>query len=171
MMERAKASGKARMIGVSNYPAQLLREMKTYATVMPAVNQLELHPRFTTPTLQIAAKELGCILTGYGMVHSVKMAGVGLENEQTIKRIAEKHATSALSIVLAWASQKGIVVIPRTADVGHMKMNLASLDLELTADEIVAIDKLDRNHPYYWLPEATLQTIAPRLQTCNSGFV
>eukprot|EP01048_Picozoa_sp_COSAG05_P001527 COSAG05_NODE_52_length_23775_cov_49.471110_2_plen_323_part_00 len=63
-LEAAQKAGKCKYIGVSNYPPALLEEMKGYATVLPAVNQLELHPRFSSPALRKLAKEMGIVLTG-----------------------------------------------------------------------------------------------------------
>lgn len=70
-LEKALTDGKVKHIGVSNYPAELLLEMKEYATVMPAVNQLELHPRHAAVELQKVAKEMGVVLTAYGTGNSV----------------------------------------------------------------------------------------------------
>ena len=64
-MEAALKAGKCKYIGVSNYPAELLDEMAEYAEIMPAVNQLELHPRYASPGLQATAKKHGVVLTGY----------------------------------------------------------------------------------------------------------
>lgn len=71
-LEQAHAAGKCKFIGVSNYPPALLREMEGYATqCMPCINQLELHPRFSSPSLRSYAEETGLVLTGYGTGNSV----------------------------------------------------------------------------------------------------
>ena len=65
-LELAHQAGQARFIGVSNYSAELLLEMKTYATILPAVNQVEFHPRFAPKSLLRVAAEMGVTLVGYG---------------------------------------------------------------------------------------------------------
>lgn len=72
-LEEAHAAGKCKFIGVSNYPPALLREMEGYATrCMPCINQLELHPRFSSPSLRSYAEATGLVLTGYGTGNSVR---------------------------------------------------------------------------------------------------
>ncbi len=71
-LEEARAAGKCKFIGVSNYSPALIREMETYAIdCMPCVNQLELHPRFSSPSLRSYAEQTGLVLTGYGSGNSV----------------------------------------------------------------------------------------------------
>merc|ERR1712176_869729 len=62
-LEEAQRKGLAKHIGVANYPAELLLEMKEYATIKPVVNQLELHPRYSSPELRKVAKEMEVVLT------------------------------------------------------------------------------------------------------------
>lgn len=69
-MEKALKAGKCKMIGVSNYPAPLIAEMDSYATVMPAMNQLEFNPRFASPAVQEACNKRGIKLTAYGTCFS-----------------------------------------------------------------------------------------------------
>jgi diketogulonate reductase-like aldo/keto reductase len=72
-LEEAHAAGKCRYIGVSNYSPALLREMEGYSSrCMPCVNQLELHPRFSSPALRAYAQQTGIVLTGYGSGNSVR---------------------------------------------------------------------------------------------------
>lgn len=70
-LEKAHKAGKAKMIGVSNYPANVLEEMTTYAEIMPAVNQIEFHPSNQQPKVMAAAKKLGVQILGYAMCHDV----------------------------------------------------------------------------------------------------
>ena len=155
-LEAAKASGKARMIGVSNYPAALLREMKDYATVMPAVNQIECHPRFASPDVRAAAADLGCVVAGYGLMHAVAL---GLENAPPVRTAAKRLRATPHAVVLKWALARGVVALPRSADAVHMRANLEAVDLDLTDDDLADIDDLDEDHPYYWWPAPTKATV------------
>lgn len=157
-MEQALADKKCKYIGVSNYPAELLEEMKEYATVMPAVNQLELHPRFASPKLQAVAKELGVVLTAYGSGTSLNMK----DNEKvmnTMERIAKKNGRSVTAVNLCWTLQKGIAVIPRSASEEHIKENLQALDFKLSDEDMAELDQLDEAYPYYWNPVASVNAL------------
>lgn len=147
-LEEARAAGKCRFIGVSNYPPQLVAAMAAYATVMPAINQLELHPSFSSPSLQAMAKQMGMVLTAYGSGNSV-----AIEKSPVIAAIAQQRGTSAVAVVLQWTAQKGICIIPRTTVPAHMAENLQAPDAApLTEGDVAAIDALNRAHCYYWWP-------------------
>jgi 2,5-diketo-D-gluconate reductase A len=147
-LEAARVAGKARFIGVSNYPAALVQSMASNVSVMPAVNQLELHPRFSSPTLRAYASESGMALTAYGSGNSAN-----IEKNVVVARIAADYHTTPIDIVLRWTLQKGIAVIPRTATPAHMVANLASAAAPaLTKAEVAQLDALNEDHPYYWHP-------------------
>ena len=92
-LEEAQKAGKCKYIGVSNYQCGLLKEMEEYATVMPAVNQLELHPRFSSPELRELAAEMGVVLTGYGSGNSLI-----IEKSPAIAAIAKKVGKSPMQV-------------------------------------------------------------------------
>eukprot|EP00040_Diaphanoeca_grandis_P028353 m.164091 g.164091 ORF g.164091 m.164091 type:complete len:376 (+) comp31321_c0_seq1:92-1219(+) len=147
-LENAKRTGQAKYIGVSNYTPELLEEMEQYAEIMPAVNQLELHPKYASPKLQEVAKRLGVVLTGYGQGHYV-----GIDNNDIVNTLAVNHAKSSIQIVLRWMTQLGIVAVPRSHNPQHMAENLNIFDFELSDEEVELISTLNENHPFYWNPE------------------
>lgn len=149
-LEAARVTGKARFIGVSNYSAATIREMEAYATVMPAVDQLELHPRFANPTLRAYASSVGMALTAYGSGNSARIEA---RKSDLFARIATAHGSTPTSVVLQWTLQHGIAVIPRSATPSHIAANLAAESAPaLSADEVKALDELNADHPYYWHP-------------------
>lgn len=153
-LEEAKQNGKCRFIGVSNYPPLLIRAMESYATTMPAVNQLELHPRFSSPSLRAFARESGMVLMAYGTGNSVAIAK-RMGREEVVRRIAQIRGLSALAVVLRWTLQHGIAVLPRSADPAHIADNLRMANdeaLVLSDLEMSEIDELNEAHPYYWWP-------------------
>jgi len=153
-MEKALADGKAKMIGVSNYPAPMIHEMTTYANVMPAVNQLEFHPRFASPAVLEACKEHGIVCTAYGTVTSTL-----IDKSPVVANIGKKMGLTPVQTVIRWTVQKGVMAIPRSKDPAHQLENLKALEgPDISPEDMAAIDALHENHPYYWLPEATLQT-------------
>jgi 2,5-diketo-D-gluconate reductase A len=132
-----------RYIGVSNYSAELLLEMKRYATIFPAVNQLELHPRYSSPTLRKVAAELGMVLTGYGTGNSV-----ALEQHPTVKEIADSVGRSPTAVVLRWTVQRGVAAIPRSGQPEHIRENLNCVSWTLSDDAMSKLDALEEDHPY-----------------------
>ena len=141
--EEARAAGKCRFIGVSNYSPYLLRGMEAYATVQPAVNQLELHPRASSPALRSLAASMGMALTAYGSGNSV-----ALEKCPLVAAIAQAHGTSPLKVVLAWTLQRGAGIIPRSATPANMRDNLTAGQLKLSAEELATLDGKNEAHFY-----------------------
>jgi len=147
-LEEALAAGKCRAIGVSNYPLALLRSMESYAEVQPAVNQLEFHPTFSSPSLQAYANSTGMVLTAYGSGNMV-----GIEKSPVVAALASARGISPVSLILRWTLQKGAVIIPRSSKPVNQKSNLETLAIPpLTPNEMAQLDALNRAHPYYWSP-------------------
>ena len=152
-LEEAHTAGKTRFIGVSNYTTRQCAAMAAYATVMPAVNQLELHPRASSPALRAAATAEGMVIIAYGSCNSV-----ALEKSPVVAAIATRRGVSPLAVVLRWTLHKGVVIIPRTANVKHMEdnMKVAMGGEPLCEADVAALDALNEAHFYYWLPAASL---------------
>lgn len=147
-LEEAKAAGKARFIGVSNFPPYLLREMESFAEVAPAVNQLELHPRASAPALRALAASSGMALTAYGTGNSV-----AIERSPVVAAIAAARGTTPIDVVIRWTLARGVTVIPRTASAAHLRENLASAAAgPLAAEDLAQLDALNAAHYYYWEP-------------------
>eukprot|EP00928_Gymnodinium_smaydae_P040489 TRINITY_DN27455_c0_g2_i1.p1 TRINITY_DN27455_c0_g2~~TRINITY_DN27455_c0_g2_i1.p1 ORF type:complete len:367 (+),score=36.17 TRINITY_DN27455_c0_g2_i1:56-1156(+) len=158
-LEEVRKAGKCRYIGVSNYPARLLHAMSEavrdgLATLMPAVNQLELHPRYSSPRLRAEASRLGVQLTGYGSGNSVR-----IEQNAVVARLAAKYGCSPTAVVLRWTVQRGVVVVPRTANPSHIRENFQVATgtgeaggFALSDDDLAEIDALNEDYPYYWSP-------------------
>lgn len=156
-LEEARVAGKCRFIGVSNYSVPLLAEMETYAKVMPAANQLELHPRYASPSLRKYAKEKGIHLTAYGTGNSVL---IEKDTNATVKEIAAKHGINPLAVVIRWTLHHGVSVIPRSGDAEHIRENCREIALAqqkgtkelLPPEDVARLDALHEEHPYYWSP-------------------
>ena len=164
-LEEAKKGGKTKFIGVSNYPTRLVKNMEQYADIMPCVNQLEFHPRASSPSLQALAKELGFVLTAYGSCNSASIEKrLETKSHQVVAAIAAKHNISIYSVILQWTLTKGVVVIPRSAKVSHLKENKeASTDaVVLSEDDIKQLDTLNEAHFYYWSPMPLLAPGSPK---------
>jgi D-xylose reductase len=147
-------SGLARSIGVSNFQAQLLYDLLRYARIPPATLQVEHHPYLVQPQLLKAAQAQGITVTAYssfgpaGFVE-LDMArakqATPLMEEATITKVADKLGKTPAQVLLRWATQRGIAVIPKSSSEGRMKENLESSDFDIDAKDLEAISALDLN--------------------------
>lgn len=105
-LEKAQKAGKVKNIGVSNYPANMLEEMTTYASIMPAVNQIEFHPSCQQPKVIAAAKKHGIQICGYAMCHDVMY-----NPNPVLEAIGKARGWSEYQVALRWVNMKGIASI------------------------------------------------------------
>lgn len=153
-MEALVPKGLARSIGVSNFQAQLIYDLLRYAKIRPATLQIEHHPYLVQQELLNLAKQEGIAVTAYSsfgpasflefnMKHAVELTPL-IENE-TIKAIAAKHGRTPSQVLLRWATQRGLAIIPKTTRVELMESNLKSIEFDLTEEDIKTISSFDRN--------------------------
>lgn len=133
--------GLVRSIGVSNHPRPQLEEIIEATGVVPAIHQIELHPYFQQRDLRALHAEHGILTQGWGPLGQGKSDL--LENE-TITSIAAAHGITPAQTVLAWHLGHGFVTIPKSVTPSRIVENLAAAQVELSADEVAAIDALDR---------------------------
>jgi len=138
-LEQIFESGRARAIGVSNFPPHHLQTLLDETTVVPAVNQIELHPYFQ----QREASEFG---RSHGVVTEAwSPLGQGtLVDEAGVQAIADAYGKSLAQVILRWHIQNGNVVIPKSNRRERMAENFDVFDFELTQAEVAIIDALDR---------------------------
>eukprot|EP00471_Norrisiella_sphaerica_P008809 CAMPEP_0184498862 /NCGR_PEP_ID=MMETSP0113_2-20130426/40064_1 /TAXON_ID=91329 /ORGANISM="Norrisiella sphaerica, Strain BC52" /LENGTH=377 /DNA_ID=CAMNT_0026886561 /DNA_START=99 /DNA_END=1232 /DNA_ORIENTATION=+ len=142
-LEKAQQAGYCKYIGVSNYEVEMLQEMESYATVMPAVNQLELHPLRQMKGVRDYCNDKGIAVTGYG-------SGIPLEHP-TIAQIASKHKKTPMQVILAWAMQIGTIVIPKTKIPAHAEENLdAANKVMLDEEDMNALASINKDRAFYW---------------------
>ena len=133
--------GLVRAIGVSNFPAQQLAEVIEDTGVVPAIHQIELHPYFQQRELRAIHAEHGILTEAWGPLGQGKS---DLLENPAVTAIAEAHGATPAQVVLAWHLAHGIVTIPKSVTPSRIVENLAAVEQKLTADEIAAIDALDR---------------------------
>ena len=151
-MERLAEEGRVRALGVSNYMVHHLEELLAAAKVVPAVNQIELHPYLQQDALVAACKDAGIAVTGYsplGSPDSAAMMGrdddILLTEHPTIMQIAESHGATPGQVLIGWALARGTSVIPKSVNPGRIAENWAARDLSLTTADMTAIAALDRH--------------------------
>jgi 2,5-diketo-D-gluconate reductase A len=138
-MVALRDAGKARSIGVSNFLPEHLDAIIDATGVTPAVNQIELHPRFQQREARAYHAAHGIVTQSWSPIGQ----GKGLLEDETITRIAAEHARSAAQVVLAWHLAHGLSVIPKASGPEHLSDNLAAQDFALTDEDIAAIDAMD----------------------------
>lgn len=147
-LERLLEDGKVRAIGVSNFMPEHLDALLAATSVMPAVNQVEIHPYFQQRDVQAADAAHRIVSQAWspiGGITSYRDTGAGRTFEDpTIVAIAEAHAKTPAQVMLGWHLQQGRSAIPKSTRAARIAENFAVLDLTLTPDELAAIDALDQ---------------------------
>lgn len=142
-MEEAYKGGKLRAIGVCNfYPARLADLCET-VDVIPAVNQVELHPFFQQEDALALMKEYGVRPEAWGPFAE---GNHGIFTHPVLSSIGEKYGKSAAQVALRWNVQRGVVVIPKSVHKNRMEQNMNIWDFELSEEDMNEIAKLDIGH-------------------------
>jgi diketogulonate reductase-like aldo/keto reductase len=146
-LETLLADGKVRAIGVSNFMVDHLTQLLDRAQVVPAVNQIEVHPYFQQPEVQAFNAEHGILTQAWSPIGGITFYRDG-EHTSTLEDpvivdIARAHGKSAAQVMLRWGLQHGRSVIPKSTKPKRIAENIDVLDFELAADEMTAIDGLD----------------------------
>jgi D-xylose reductase len=154
-MEELVQAGLVRNIGVCNYNCALLRDLLTYATIRPAVLQVELHPLLTQEKLLRFCREEGIAVTGFSPLGASSYVSLGMAGadesalaQPAVRDAAGRHGKSPAQVVLRWGVQRGTAVIPKTSNPRRLVENLSIFDFALADDEMRAIDSLDRNRRF-----------------------
>lgn len=145
-LEQLLADGKVRAIGVSNFMPEHLDRLLAETIVVPAVNQIELHPYFQQTALQRVDASNGIVTQAWspiGGITSYRDAERTTFDDPTLLEIAEQHGKSAAQVMLRWHLQEGRSVIPKSVKPARLAENLDVFDFELTTEQIAAIDRLD----------------------------
>ena len=147
--EEMVRAGRARAIGVSNFSPDHLRRLLDQVTVVPAVNQVELHPYFTNATVQAADKTLGILTQAWspiGGIHRYRPAGAAdadvLKNP-VITALAARYGKTPAQVVLRWHLDEGRSALPKSITPSRIAENLDVFDFTLQPAELAAIDELD----------------------------
>jgi len=137
-MEVLVSSGKARSIGVSNWSSLQIADALNYASILPAVNQLEIHPTYSCEALAQWCISEGIVVMGYCTLGQGK-PDLTLTPVTTVSK---RLGVTPAQVLIKWSLQKGYVPVAKSLNADRMKTNL-SLDFELTAEEVHALDGCD----------------------------
>ena len=156
-LEEFHRDGRARSIGVSNFQVDHLERLAADTEIVPAVNQIELHPYFGNAEVR-----------AYGHAHGIAtqawspIAQGAVLDDPVITAIADGIGRSPAQVVLRWHIQRGHIVFPKSVTPARIRENIELFDFELAPDDITAIDRLDRGaagrrgadpDTFAWIPD------------------
>src|SRR6478735_9372149 len=146
-LETLLERGKVRAIGVSNFMVDHLTSLLEVATVVPAVNQIELHPYFQQREVQALGAQHGILTQAWSPIGGITFYRDSVHSstlsDPTIAGIAEAHSKSPAQVMLRWHLQQGRSAIPKSTKPHRISENFDVFDFELSADELATIDGLD----------------------------
>ena len=142
-MEEAYKAGKLRAIGVCNCYPQILTDICETVDVIPAVNQVELHPFFQQENALALMKEYGVQPEAWGPFAE---GNHGIFTHPVLTKIGEKYGKSAAQVALRWNVQRGVIVIPKSVHKERMEQNIDIWDFQLSDADMAEIAKLDIGH-------------------------
>ncbi|MGA5702573.1 aldo/keto reductase [Peterkaempfera bronchialis] len=136
--EKLLADGRVRAIGVSNFQPAQLRRLLDHSGIVPAVNQIELHPRLQQAELRAFHAEHGIATEAWS-----PLAQGALLDDPVITSIARRHGVTPAQAVLRWHVQLGNIVIPKSVTPERIRANIDVFGFELDADDLAAIGALE----------------------------
>ena len=138
-LEEIYQSGRARSIGVSNFQVPHLQRLAAETEVVPAVNQIEVHPYFTNEEVRAYGAEHGILTEAWSPIAQGAVLG-----DPTISAIAERVGKTTAQVTLRWHIQRGDIVFPKSTTPSRIRENFEIFDFELTEDDMAAISGLDQ---------------------------
>jgi 2,5-diketo-D-gluconate reductase A len=140
-LEKLFAAKRSRAIGVSNFQITHLERLLAETSVVPAVNQIELHPQLQQEPLRRFHAANGIVTEAWSPLGQGQVM-----NDPSIVELARRYDRSAAQIVLRWHLQLGNVVIPKSTNPSRILENISGLDFELTEADMAEMTRLDSSH-------------------------
>ncbi len=151
-LEEELTDGRVRAIGVCNFHTHHLERLMEACTIVPAVNQVELHPYLSQQPLMDFHRKHGIATQAWSPLGAVMLydaAGVDkpvhLLEDRTICALAQRYGKSPAQIVLRWHVQRGVAVIPKSVHAERIRQNLDILDFALSDRDMELMNGLNRN--------------------------
>lgn len=140
--------GVIRAIGISNFYADRMVDLASFARIRPMVNQMETHIYNQQKTLKTWAEKYDIRLEAWGPFGEGRN---GIFTDETIAEIAAAHGKTPAQVMLRWNLQRGVVVIPKSTHIERMEENFNVFDFTLSEDEMAKIDALDKKESAFFL--------------------
>jgi alcohol dehydrogenase (NADP+) len=170
-MEACRRAGLCRYIGLSNFSVKKLRGIIEGATIKPVMNQVEAHPFLGQTSLVDACRSEGVLVTAYSPLGSRdRPAVLTRENEPsllenpTVAEIARQRGLSPAQVLIAWAINRGTIVIPKSVDPDRLRENFDAAHVTLDTEAMTALAGLDRHYRFvlgsFWEVDGGPYTVA-----------
>jgi diketogulonate reductase-like aldo/keto reductase len=148
-LERIYADGRARAIGVSNFLVPHLEELLVHAKIVPAVDQIEVHPFLQHRETRAFCAAKGIVVEAYSpLTHGEKL------RHPKVTQVAKRVKRSNAQVLLRWGIQHGMVVLPKSVNEARIAENLALFDFELDREAMAVLDALDEGAATGWDPRS-----------------
>lgn len=148
-LSKFQKDGLIRSIGVSNFLIKHLEDLKRECEVVPALNQVEWHPKNYDNKLFDYCKENNILLQAYSSLGS--SSDTSLRHDPTIAGVAERLNKSPSQVLLRWANQKGVAIIPKASSRSHLVENM-DLNFTIPEEEMKILDGFPQNERFDWNP-------------------
>ncbi|KAI9817153.1 MAG: NAD(P)H-dependent D-xylose reductase (XR) [Pycnora praestabilis] len=154
VMEQLVEKKMAKSIGISNFQGGLILDLLRYAKIPPATLQIEHHPYLTQEGLLKLAKDHDIAVTAYSSFGPQSFIELDMAKAKdtpllfdnaTVKKIADKHGKTPAQVLLRWATQRGVAVIPKSNNQSRLAQNLHICDFDMSSSEIEEISGLNKN--------------------------
>ncbi len=149
-MEELYQEGKIKAIGVCNFPEDKMEELRAAATVLPVINQIELHPIFQQKELQKYNRENNIITQPWSPLGN---GNAGLLENAELQSVGRKYGKTVAQVILRWHLQEGFCVIPKSVTPSRIEENFKVFDFELTGDEMNMVRTLDTGKRLFFDPK------------------
>lgn len=139
LMEKLPATGKTKAIGVSNWSVPYLEKLLANAKIVPAANQVELHPFLPQHDLVKFCQSKGILMQAYSPLGS---SGGPVLQDELVQSIAKAHGADPAQVVISWAAQRGVVALPKSVTASRIETN--GKLITLSDDEMLKLNELHK---------------------------
>ena len=144
-IEQLYRDGRIKAIGVCSFQPQHIDDLMQKATILPAVNQIEISPYNKQERIIDYCRNHNIQVEAFSSFGGDKKAQLSILDDNSLKEIAMSHGKTVAQIINRWLVQQRIAVLPRSKSINHQKENIEIFDFELSAEEMQKIDSLNKN--------------------------
>lgn len=150
-MEQLYKEGLCRAIGVCNFHQHHIEEILSVADVIPAINQIELHPLLSQKPLIKYCNSKGIVIEAYSPL--ARMDSKLIQNNELIQ-LSQKYGKTVVQLILRWNYQNSIITIPKTSNRNRLKSNINIFDFHISLEDMKLIDELNVDYRVRHNPDA-----------------
>jgi diketogulonate reductase-like aldo/keto reductase len=151
-LEKLYTEGKLRSIGVSNYTVRHLKELLSFCKIKPQINQVEFHPLLFQEELLNFCKENDIVITAYASLGEGHLVSGKSEEVRKITEMAERYKATPAQLLLRWANQLGMAVIPKSARLERIVENFNIFYFLIQKEDMEKLCSMSTSTRYCWDP-------------------